>query len=132
MPPSLPLEVLHHDTGEHDHLCVDVVENLAVGEVESVGDICGDPCLERQDRQQWFSVWERNRCLEGFTKIFMCGKRVDRAGSIVLVDLVKPCDASRVVLWSRLPFLTVYKTHVSQSYRISSQQRETRTHRENE
>ena len=47
---------------------------------------------------------------EGRTKIFVCSKRVDRAGSVVLVDRVKPCDASLMILWSRLPILTVQST----------------------
>ena len=37
----------------------------------------------------------------------MSGKGVDRACPVVLVNFVKPRDASRMVLWSRLPILSV-------------------------
>ena len=45
MPPGFPLQILDHDAGEHDHLCVYVVKNLAVGEIQAVRDIGGDPRL---------------------------------------------------------------------------------------
>ena len=37
----------------------------------------------------------------------MSGKGVDRACPVVLVNLVKPRNALRMVLWSRLPVLSV-------------------------
>ena len=46
MPPGFPLQVLDHDAGEHDYFRVDVIEDLTVGEVQAVGDVSGDPCLE--------------------------------------------------------------------------------------
>ena len=52
------------------------------------------------------------------TEILVCGKRFDCASSVVLVDLVKPCDTSFVVLWSRLPVLTMGKRYVSQSHLV--------------
>lgn len=107
MPSGLPLQVLDHDAGENDHFRVDVIEDLAVGEVQAVGDIGGDPCLERPDDQQRPSFLKENRCLGYYTEIFMRGKRVDRASSVLLINLVKPCNTSCVVVWSRLPIFTV-------------------------
>lgn len=61
MPPRFPLQVLDHDTRENDHFRVNIVEDLAVGKVQPVSDVCGDPGLEKQDGQQWFSGLEGNR-----------------------------------------------------------------------
>lgn len=47
MPPGFPLQVLDHDAGEHDHFRIDVIEDLAIGEVQAVGDVGGDPCFPR-------------------------------------------------------------------------------------
>lgn len=54
-------------------------------------------------------IWRKIKWPERHTEIFVCGKRVDCAGSVLLVDLIKPCNASCVVLWSRLPVLTAYE-----------------------
>lgn len=54
---------------------------------------------KRRNDQRLASTLKGNRCLGHCTEIFMRGKRVDRAGSVLLVDLVKPCDASCVVFW---------------------------------
>lgn len=43
MPSSLAREILYHDTGEHDELRVDAVEDAVVGEVEAVGDFYRQP-----------------------------------------------------------------------------------------
>lgn len=100
MPPGFPLQVLDHDAGEHDHFRIDVIEDLAVGEVQAVGDVGGDPCLDRRDDQRRPSTLKGNRCLAYCTEIFVSGKRVNRAGSVLLVDLVEPCDTSCVVFRS--------------------------------
>ena len=49
MPSCFPLQVLDHDAGEYDHLCINVVENLPVREIEPVGYVGRDPGLERND-----------------------------------------------------------------------------------
>ena len=59
MPPGFTWHVLDHNAGENDHLRVDVIKNLSVGEIESVGDVLRDPCLERQVGQQQVSALER-------------------------------------------------------------------------
>lgn len=59
MPPGFTWHVLDHDAGENDHLRVNIVKNLSVGEIESVSDVGRDPSLERQDDQQQGSVLER-------------------------------------------------------------------------
>ena len=51
MPPGFAWHVLDHDAGKNDHLCVDIVKNLSVREIEPIGDVGRDPCLERQDGQ---------------------------------------------------------------------------------
>ena len=45
VPSRLALQVLSHDARKHDEFRVDVVEDLPVREIESVGDIFGDPRL---------------------------------------------------------------------------------------
>lgn len=46
MPPRLPLQILDHDTREHDYFGVDGVEDAVVGEVEAVSYVGGDPGWE--------------------------------------------------------------------------------------
>lgn len=54
----------------------------------------------------------------------MRGKRVDRAGSVLLIDLVKPRDTSCVIFWSGLPIFTAWVRHVSQSDKSSAMGKE--------
>ena len=77
VPRGLRLGVLHYKTGEHNNFYINIVEDLAVREVQSIIDIYGDP-----------------------RKVFVCGKRCKRVAAVVLVDLVKPRQASFVVLGS--------------------------------
>ena len=132
MPSSFTLQVLDHNAGEHNHFRVDVIEDLTVGEVQAISDVGRYPCLEQQDGQQWFPFLLEDICADECTKIFVCGKRINRAGSVLLVDLVKPCNASRVVLWSTLPIFTAWIRHISQLDKILRNSKENQSYREKE
>ncbi len=77
--------------------------------------------LEKVERLAAVLSFRGDNCSEDRTKIFVCCKSVDRACSIMLVDLVEPCNTSCGVLWPGLPMLTGCKRQVSQSSKASSQ-----------
>lgn len=58
MPSSLPLQVLDHDAGEHDHFCVDGVEDAVIGEVEAIGYIGRDPGWMIYQQVSISKAWE--------------------------------------------------------------------------
>ena len=105
MPARLSFQVLHHDAREHDDLGVDVVEDLAVREIEPVGDVGGDPCWEKRGKISTAfppvsPKYNGGGLSEMRTEILMRCERIHGGGSVMLVNLVEPCDASCVILWS--------------------------------
>ena len=64
MPPRLSLQILDHDTGQHDQLGVDIVQYLAIREVETISDVSRLPifrtkqrCQPKVRRSEWTDVW---------------------------------------------------------------------------
>ena len=50
-------------------------------------------------------TWSRGHFI---TKVFVRGKGIDRAGPVVLIDLIQPRHAPGMVFWPGLPVLALH------------------------
>lgn len=80
VPPSLRLEILRHNRRENDHFCVEIIQHLAVAQVQTVRNVLGQP-----------------------DKVLVRVKQAQRVRGVVLVNLGVPLHGTRQVGIVALP-----------------------------